>query len=215
MPTDSTCKDCGRALRVADEHAGMHAQCPVCNTTHPISETLAKYFTRIPTGAEFGPVSREVLEQWIREHRVNAACFIREEGQSTWIPFLEWAQSQTATTESLSNPVPTPPRESKSNNPFGEIPLGEHREIQFRKTSHGMTVLILGIAAWVLCITWVGTIPIAIIALVLGFRDLRNIARGETPPGEHHLTKMGLWLAGTALLFNLAILAWLVVASIN
>jgi hypothetical protein len=215
MPIDSTCKGCGRAFRVAEEHAGMDAQCPVCNTTYPISEPLATYFTRIPTGAEFGPVSREVLEHWIREHRVNAACFIREEGQSTWIPFLEWAQAQGATIESLPNPVPPSPRKSESSNPFGEIPLGEHRGIQFQKTSHGMTVLILGIASWVLCITWVGAIPIAIIALVLGFRDLKNIARGDTSPRDHNLTKIGLWLAGPALLFNLAILAWMIVASIN
>jgi hypothetical protein len=30
MPIDSVCEGCGRTLRVADEYAGMDAQCPAC-----------------------------------------------------------------------------------------------------------------------------------------------------------------------------------------
>lgn len=230
MPIDSTCPGCGRTLRVADEHAGTEAQCPVCNTVYvvPINSQSElqrevevsrkkQYFARIPTGAEYGPVSYEVLVGWLQENRINAACFIREEGQENWLPFLEWVQLPGNAIQMVMQPgsLPQPVNPAPSSYAFGEIPGAQSSVVQYPIASRGTLVLILGIVSWMLCITWVGSLVMSGVALVVGYNDLRNIARGLASPSERNLTVIGMVLAGTAMVVSCLVILLFIVSAIN
>jgi hypothetical protein len=230
MPIDSICPGCGRTLRVAVEHAGTEAQCPVCNTVYVVPASSQselgeqvkasqpkQYFARIPTGAQYGPVSYEVIVSWLQENRINAACFIREEGQENWLPFLEWVQLPGNAIQMVMLPgsLPQPANLAGSSYAFGEIPGAQSSVVQYPIPSRGTLVLILGIVSWVLCITWVGSLVMAAVALGIGYKDLRNIASGATPPSERNLTLIGMWLAGSAMAASCFVIFLLIVAAMN
>ena len=94
MAIETTCQTCGKRLRVADEHAGKLAKCPACQSiyTVPLTPALSletpaavvvspaasalslsnpghpdRWHLRTPDGLTFGPVTKEVLDQWQRE----------------------------------------------------------------------------------------------------------------------------------------------------
>lgn len=221
MPIESICTGCGRTLRVADQHAGSEAQCPICHTVYQVPasvpsdpgtmgvpsswaspQPMTRWFAQIPTGAEYGPVDKEVIVQWGLEGRLNAACLIRAEGQTDWVPYLDWMQSNASQpTPASSSPFTNAPPPNNGNT-FGAIPDTSDGRVHYPKSSQGTLVLILGLVSWFLCFTWIGTIPVAISALLVGRNDLGNIARGESPPKERRLTLIGMWLAGVALGLN-------------
>jgi hypothetical protein len=176
-----------------------------------------QYFARIPTGAEYGPVSYEVLIGWLQENRINAACFIREEGREDWLPFLEWVQLPGNAIQMVMQPgsPPQPVKPSTSSYAFGEIPGAQTSVVQYPIASRGTLVLILGIVSWMLCITWVGSLVMSVVALAVGYKDLRNIASGATSPSERNLTVIGMVLAGTAMVVSCFVILLFVVTAIN
>ncbi|MCU0708920.1 MAG: hypothetical protein MUF23_11565 [Pirellula sp.] len=232
MPIESVCTGCGRTLRVADQHAGSDAQCPICHTVYrvpfpnvvptgeidlPVASTgqqpVLRWFARIPTGAEYGPVDKEVIVQWGLEGRLNAACFVRAENQTEWIPFLDWIPSRSSGAQPAPSPFAASPKPNNTVT-FGAIPDTSDGRIHYPKRSQGTVVLILGILSWFLCFTWIGTIPVAIAALFVGRNDLANIGRGESAPKERSLTLIGMWLAGIALALNCLVIGLIVLSAI-
>jgi hypothetical protein len=151
--------------------------------------------------------------QWGLEGRLNAACFVRAENQAEWIPYLDWLPSRTADPLPAPSPFAAAPTSSNTMT-FGAIPNTSDGRIHYPKRSQGTVVLILGIVSWFLCFTWIGTIPVAIAALLVGRNDLGNIARGESPPKERTLTLIGLWLAGLALALNCLVIGLIVLSAI-
>ena len=213
----------------------MDAQCPVCHTVYQVPADSSspaafdrdslkdkKFSARTPKGDEYGPVSYDVLLQWFRENRVNAACYIREEGGTEWLPFLEWVQlpgnaiSMEMRPGSLPQPVSrSPSAPTVGPYAFGDVPVGMNSVVQYPIPSRGTLVLILGSVSWLLCITWVGTLVIAAVALGVGFKDLSNIKRGETSPRERNLTLIGMWLAGIAMMINCLFIVFMILAALQ
>jgi len=200
---------------VADEYAGKEAQCPVCNAIYVVpsiappnspgdyqSANPVQYYVQIPTGAEFGPVPSEIIEQWIRENRVNEVCQFRVADRNDWTSFLEWPSFASTRSKDRSETILEPPVGSKSLDAFGSISIPVDNRIQYPKPSRGWTVLILSLSSILLCFTLVGSIPLAIIALIVGSKDLGSIRRGTTSPEQRRLTLIGMAIAGIVLLLN-------------
>ena len=64
MFVDTNCPGCQRKLRVAVEHAGKPARCPLCNAIYTVPEAAAsaessdpadKWRLKTPEGQEYGP----------------------------------------------------------------------------------------------------------------------------------------------------------------
>jgi hypothetical protein len=66
-----------------------------------------------------------------------------------------------------------------------------------------------------LCITWVGSLVMSGVALVVGYNDLRNIARGVASPSERNLTVIGMVLAGTAMAVSCLVILLFIITAIN
>jgi hypothetical protein len=107
------CGGCGRALRVAPEHAGKMARCPVCgHITHvpaslsvgtvpnpeptsgeglpipPVSTPgdTAEWYMKTPEEQTFGPASFQDLERWVQEGRITADCQLSQGAAGNWQP---------------------------------------------------------------------------------------------------------------------------------
>jgi hypothetical protein len=53
------------------------------------------------------------------------------------------------------------------------------------------------------------------VALVVGYNDLRNIARGVASPSERNLTVIGMVLAGTAMAVSCLVILLFIITAIN
>jgi hypothetical protein len=180
----------------------------VVPASDPLGVEAALYYVRIPIGSEFGPAPAHVLRQWVDQGRLNASCWVRSASQSQWIPFAEWMSAQSLAAAGSH------PNISSGGNSFGSIPSTADQSVLYPKSAQGMAVLILGCTSWFLCLSWIGTIPVALIAIAIGRGDLRRIANGETSPKDRWMTILGLWLAGSALCVNLLAIALVILTTI-
>jgi hypothetical protein len=241
MPIDSICSGCGRTLRVADEYAGLEAQCPACSTIYRVpaasnansalnsSGTLVdpysnvsstqRFYAQTPAGAEYGPVEVGTLLRWHAEGRVNATCSVRGEGDTRRIPFAQWLASMGVSTNEPQSPTTSSDAtfaDSVVPYTFGNVPAVRETEIRYLREGRGVLILILACVSWAACIFLIGAIPIASIALYMGISDLKAMKRGEMSPKDRGLVLIGLWLAGFSLFFSVAfLLLWIVVTIAN
>jgi phage FluMu protein Com len=241
MSIDSICSGCGRTLRVADEYAGLEAQCPACSTIYRVpaasnanpainsSGTLVdpysnvssnqRFYAQTPSGVEYGPVELETMLRWYAEGRVNATCTVRGEVDTRRIPFAQWlASTGVSKVEPQSSTFARAGTFANTDgtNTFGNVPALRETEIRYQREGRGVLILVLACASWAACIVLIGAIPIASVALYLGFSDLRAMKRGEMSPKDRGLVLVGLWLAGFSLFLSLAFtLLWLVVTIAN
>lgn len=69
-------------------------------TLRPPLPPDARWWVRYPTGRQFGPVTRDVIVQWIAEGRAGTGCLVAHEGGGSWKPlesaFPEWTERQAA-----------------------------------------------------------------------------------------------------------------------
>ena len=86
MPIETICQ-CGKRLRVADEHAGKLAKCPQCQAVYTVPQPAAagaglgsastlppddRWHLRTDGGLTFGPVSRQELDRWHAGYGIDA-----------------------------------------------------------------------------------------------------------------------------------------------
>ena len=96
MSIEVPCTHCGKRLRVPDTATGRRVRCPSCQTilnvpadlgAAPNPSGVTKYYLQTPDGQNFGPISKQELDQWAGEGRVTATCQILAEGSDQW----QWA----------------------------------------------------------------------------------------------------------------------------
>ena len=149
MPIDIKCPKCNRKFRVADKFAGKRIKCPKCQGAIGISATdqpkaeektpppravekkpakkaaaAEQWYMQTDDGEEFGPISREELDEWIAEGRINGACQVLQEGWDQW----QWAEdvfpeiAESGEEEEAAEESPfdgiSPPASSGEINPF-------------------------------------------------------------------------------------------------
>jgi uncharacterized protein DUF4190/uncharacterized protein DUF4339 len=120
-------------------------------------------------GRQYGPVSADVLRDWITQGRVNAQTMIQLEGSSDWKPiaqFAEFASALNIPPRTTAAP-PVPP----SLPPSSPAPLSSPQPAAPSKTS-GLAIasLILGILAFPTC--GIG----GLVGLILGIVALIKIS---------------------------------------
>ena len=184
MSIETLCPGCGRKLRVAAEHAGKQARCPLCNAIYTVSAAESatdipsdpaaatqSWRMRSPEGQTYGPVERTELDRWVSEGRVTADCELHCEGTGRWQGAAEVyaalrPQAQTAAAATAESPE-------------------AQRRYRYMESHRGVLILALGILSWVSC-------PIfGIVAWVLGNRDLREMRAGRMDPSGMRLTQAG------------------------
>jgi hypothetical protein len=172
MSIEANCPGCNRVLRVADQHAGRQARCPVCGTIYivpgesaasagqPVFAPEPQWSMKTPEGRVYGPVTEDQLQRWWSEGRVTADCELRC-GQASWRPASERFGS-----------VPVTP--SGLHTPSYETP---HR---------GILILVLGILGWAL-----SCVPLGVVAWVMGNSDLWEMECGRMDQAGRGLTQAG------------------------
>src|SRR5687768_7388540 len=72
------CRACGFVFRVPPV--------PVSTVPHPEAASAAggRWHLRFPSGREFGPVQTHVIEEWVREGRVDGESLVCPEGAEEW-----------------------------------------------------------------------------------------------------------------------------------
>jgi len=100
-------------------------------------------------GKEYGPVSLEQLSQWIAEGRVNAQTRVRESGAPDWKTAAEFPEIAGFFPNAPSPPVP------------GSIPapLFSARPAARQNKALAVTSFVLGLASFVLCLSFLTGIP--------------------------------------------------------
>mgnify|MGYP003877175791 CR=1 FL=1 len=117
MPIQVVCTGCKKTLRVADKHAGKRAKCPNCqqvieipaasgdaespaamhdrglqspSSTSPKQESGSsdQWYVQTESGEQFGPISRNELDVWVSEGRVDSSCQVLQEHWDQW----KWAE---------------------------------------------------------------------------------------------------------------------------
>lgn len=208
MSIESTCPNCHRNLRVADEHAGKQAKCPACDTIYTVpatgagSSTTADHGTtplpsapieqwqlKTPEGQTFGPVTRTELDNWVSQGRITSECQILCEGDDQW----QWASdiypSLAGAAASSGNRFAQSSDESRAagqaSNPYATPNIS----IASTRTPHrGGLILTLGILSLVVC----GFLGIP--AWIMGAADLKEIRAGRMDVAGLGTTQAGMVL---------------------
>ena len=194
MAIETECEGCGVQLRVADEYAGRQARCPQCGNEYAVPQlaqpgpirpepktgpsSSAQWYVQTPEGQMYGPVTRDTLDNWVREGRVNASCQLRDSANGTWklasvvYPHLAPQPSPTSPNPYSANPYDSPRTIRQSN-------IEPHR---------GAFVLVLGILGFLVC-------PIfSPFAWIMGKGDIRKMDAGVMDPEGRTLTQVGMIL---------------------
>ncbi len=108
MGIEIQCPQCDRKFRVPEKFAGKQVKCPKCQGVMPVPETGASDEPRPATaratlpvkptpqqwrmqtedGQQYGPVSREELDAWVADGRIDASCQLLCDGWQQW----KWAE---------------------------------------------------------------------------------------------------------------------------
>ena len=228
MAIETICKKCARKLSVADQYAGKRARCPQCGNVYEVpqktggdvdvfagvdqSNPAAKaanvgslqWSMKTPDGSEYGPVSKEELDQWLREGRISADCFLKSSATGKWQPAADVYQmlrssSSRPTTGGQYVAGGAATNFPTSNNPFQDTQtgLGSYGTPPPGLEDHrGVLILILGMISWMAClIAGPCGISVSIVAITLGAMDLKKMNQGHMDPSGKTMTACGLWIS--------------------
>lgn len=220
MPLEIRCTNCGKTLRVGDQHAGKQVRCPACQqiSVAPAAATSgsaragSNWHMRTPEGQTFGPVDWQQLAAWVSEGRLAADCQVADSLAGPWRGATEYFPALAPIKPPLKpTPPPTthdwlPPGAGGSDDsaPFAGSaysPFAPGSPAGRYQTPHrGGLILILGLIGFAL------NCPIfCVMAWIMGAGDIREMRAGRMDPSGEGITQVGkilgmiltlLWLAG-------------------
>lgn len=216
---DTQCGGCGRRLRVAAEHAGKQARCPHCDLVYtvPPRSTLTgagfevqspqhaagdAWQMKSPDGMVFGPVTKEGLDRWRGEGRLTDRSQVLPPGGAQWL----WA---TEVYPDLAPAAAMQPLVAKDN-PRDGTPAEPTLHSYYAsgiEPNRGLLVLVLSILGF----TTACAIP-SLMAVILGWVDLRAMKAGRMEPAGRGLTITGIVLGIFWTVVNLGVITAIVVA---
>jgi hypothetical protein len=218
MPIDTTCPSCGRTLRVAQEHAGKQAKCPVCNHLYTVpgpssgspgepasaadmpSTDTSQWSLKTPEGAIYGPVDRATLDRWLADGRIATDCYLAQGNSGSWQRAAEiYPQLSSRPNSQGASPASGSHWASDSvrTSTVGFHGVGNNTHL---RPHRGGLILALGILGLMSCQL------LGIIAWLMGSDDLREIRAGRMDPSGEGLTQAGVVLGMiSALLAGIAL----------
>jgi hypothetical protein len=170
------------------------------NTPNPGSTSMPameQWYLESGHGASYGPVSRQELDRWHFEGRIEASATLRR------------------TSDGIAIPASTlyPDLVAKSVNPFADQPSNPYLAATAPNYSgrphRGGWILALGtgslVASFFSCCPFMGipSLGMSIAALILGFADLRGVQAGEMDPSGRGLAIAGMICGGISVVFAL------------
>lgn len=201
MPIETTCTGCGRKLRVADEHLGKQARCPMCNTIYTVSAVVATgaragalWLMKTPEGETYGPVNKTELDGWVQEGRVTDDCQLRTDDTTLWQTAANVYPQLRPHGAARPSSVPNANRpqshwgQSASNayQAPSTSPYAAQRSTGYVTPHRGALILVLGI------IGLVTSCPIlSIMAWVMGTSDLNEMRAGRMDASGMGMTQAG------------------------
>lgn len=190
MHVETTCPGCQRKLRVAKEHAGQPARCPICNTVYTVpdldtvqsTDPHDRWRLKTPEGLEYGPVSRSVLDGWVAEGRVSDDCQLVCEADGTWRG-AEWVYPVLRPAPVAATWTPSSERNDFTVSDDSQ-PVARRRYVM--NPDRGGIILALGILSWA-----IGCPIFGVLAWVMGNSDLREMQEGRMDSRGRGLTDAG------------------------
>ena len=218
MHIEMACPGCGRKLRVATEYAGKAARCPLCNTIYNVPDSASPqddsstvkqlWQLKTPEGQIYGPVTRELLDQWVSEGRISEECRLLCETDGIW--------QDAATVYPVLRPIPKKVvPQPVFDNPVmgtGQIPQlagGGTGRVRIINAHRGGLVLALGILSWAF-----GCPVFGVMAWVMGSSDLRDMQRGVLDSRGMGLTQAGQIIGMIHAILSLIVIVFAVFALI-
>ena len=226
MALEIRCPNCGRTLRIADEHAGKQVRCPACQqistavaaASPPTTTAGDTWHLKTPEGPIYGPISWREVHDWAAQGRISADCHLAETNSGPWqeagdvLPQLRPSPQPQPTSAPAAAPptmhtwaVPPPESISPATAPASATNryLVPHR---------GGLILALGLIGFVV------SCPIfSLMAWVMGSHDLNEMRAGRMDRQGEGMTQAGqvlgmilsaLWiLGGVITLFVIGVLA--------
>ncbi len=141
MPIDVECPHCHRKFRVPEKYAGKRVKCPKCEGAITIAaaeqppvpaeaqgedtspkqveagETAdQRWYLKTGDGQQFGPATREELDAWVAEGRIDASCQLLCEGWNQW----KWADEVFPDLAEASTETQVPV-DAAEENPFAAV----------------------------------------------------------------------------------------------
>ena len=98
MTASMRCPSCGKPLMPVEASRVVRVACPHCGCdsafsppTEPLRKTplpapSQRWWVRLPTGRQLGPVDHPTIVQWIREERAGSGSLVACEGGGSWRP---------------------------------------------------------------------------------------------------------------------------------
>lgn len=233
MPLEIRCTNCGKTLRVGDQHAGKQVRCPACqqisvaptadsSATKPGGSAGSTWHMRTPEGQTYGPVTWSQIQAWAGEGRLAADCFVAESAAGPWRGAAELFPSLTPL---KAAPVAVPPPTTHSWLPpdavgdetapfaaaYAPFAPGAPAAGRYTTPHRGGLILVLGLLGFMI------NCPIfCFMAWVMGSTDLREMKAGRMDPSGEQLTQVGrilgmilsiLWIIGFVILGFIILIA--------
>jgi len=150
---------------------------------------------------EYGPVSAEMLQQWIADRRVNSQTLIQAEGSTDWRPLSQFPQ--------FTDLAQVPPAPASASAPVAPATSSVATPSTPPKTSAmAITSLILGILGLISCgIT-------AVVGLILGIVSLIKVRNSNGQLSGTGIAIAGICVSGVLMLLALPISAGLLLPAL-
>jgi hypothetical protein len=227
MTLEICCPNCGRTLRIGEQHAGKQVRCPACQQICiapgndgfavesaalpvPAASEQAHWHLRTPEGQTYGPISWGQILDWAAEGRISAECQLAEGPTGNWRAASEQLPQLAATAaKPAAVPVTTYPWTTAAPAPVptaGLVTAGAMAPgtlaPSFIAPHRGGLILVLGLLGFLV------NCPIfSLLAWVMGSRDLAEMTSGRMDRSGEGLTQAGrilgmilsvLWMLGGA-----------------
>lgn len=226
MAIQTICAGCGKALSVADEHAGKRAKCPSCGQiyTVPMASTLGSAQNAsedpnpLPSAdqtdwATLEPTTSAAPEQFWMQAADGQVFGPTDRGTlHRWFHEgrvgnnykIKVSQSGNWMDASLFRPgTPNTAQPLTGGNPYGVPTTGSASAssdgglYQYPKKDKGVLVLVMGILSFAICGVF------GIVGIVLGRTALNEIYSGQANPKDKTLATVGFWLSLISVVLNL------------
>lgn len=136
------CPHCRTKIKAPDNVAGKKVKCPSCNQAFRVPEVAATaaaggeskgkggtapatsddWYMQTSDGEEYGPVTKDELDGWVTEGRLDAECQLLREGWEQW----KWASDVYP--ELSDEATHTGSSTGPADNPFAGLDFGESDE---------------------------------------------------------------------------------------
>src|SRR5262245_60033969 len=98
MPLQISCPHCFQSLLLPYTEAGLKVNCPNCHGVIQLTAAHAEtkqerkrpaartdlWFFKAEDGSDYGPVEKQVLDQWFAEGRISSDCQLLHVGDEQW-----------------------------------------------------------------------------------------------------------------------------------